>query len=180
MALADPEAVTAIVTQNGNGYDAGFIPDFWQTVWDHHRARTLEREAAVRTALTLEAARWQYLAGVPDENLVRPDAWQHDIALLSCPGNDAIQLTLFLDYATNSKLYPTLYEYLRVRQRPVLAVWGANDPIFGPDGARAFAEDVPDAEIHLLDGGHFLFESAGDQVAELISDLLGRKLVAHR
>jgi pimeloyl-ACP methyl ester carboxylesterase len=180
LALANPAAITAIITQNGNGYDAGFIPGFWQTVWDYQRAQTPETEAAIRTALTLEATRWQYVAGVADESVVSPDTWQHDFALLSRPGNDAIQLALFRDYATNPPLYPALHEYLRTHRPPLLAVWGKDDPIFGPEGARAFAADVPDAEIHLLDGGHFLLESAGDQVTALIRDFLARLDAAAR
>ncbi|WP_329066044.1 alpha/beta fold hydrolase [Amycolatopsis sp. NBC_01480] len=174
LALADPAAVTAIVTQNGNGYDAGFVEGFWKTVWDYQREQNPETEANIRSALTLESTRWQYLAGEPDESLVSPDTWHHDFALLSRPGNDAIQLALFRDYATNPPLYPALHEYLRTTRPPVLAVWGQGDPIFGPDGARAFADDVPDAEIHLLDGGHFLLESAGDEVAGLILGFLDR------
>ncbi len=176
LALADPGAITAIVTQNGNGYDDGFVPGFWKTVWDFHREETPETVAGIRGALSLEAIRWQYLTGVPDETVVSPDTWHHDVALVSRPGNDEVQLALFRDYATNPPLYPALHEYLRTHRPPVLAVWGTADPIFGPDGARAFARDVPDAEIHLLDGGHFLLESAGDQVAALIRDFLGRKV----
>ena len=174
LALADPSAITAIITQNGNGYDAGFIPGFWQTVWDYQREQTPETEAGIRGALTLESTKWQYLTGVPDESLVSPDTWQLDHALLSRPGNDEIQLALFRDYATNPPLYPALHEYLRREHPPVLAVWGRNDPIFAPEGATAFAADAPDAEIHLLDGGHFLLESAGDEVAGLIRDFLSR------
>ncbi|GHF76730.1 pimeloyl-ACP methyl ester carboxylesterase [Amycolatopsis bartoniae] len=174
LALTHPEAVTAIITQNGNGYDAGFVPGFWQTVWDYQREQTPETEAGIRGALTRDAIRWQYVTGVPDESLVSPDTWEHDFALLSRPGNDKIQLALFRDYATNPPLYPALHEYLRRNRPPVLAVWGKNDPIFAPEGAHAFAEDVPDAEIHLLDGGHFLLESAGDEVAGLIRAFLGR------
>ncbi|MCO6006148.1 alpha/beta hydrolase [Actinoallomurus purpureus] len=174
LALADPQAITAIITQNGNGYDAGFVDSFWNPVWDYQREQTPETESKVRTALTLEAIRWQYLTGVPDESLVSPDTWHHDFALVSRPGNDAIQFALFRDYATNPPLYPALHEYLRSNVPPVLAVWGKGDEIFGPDGARAFTEDLPDAEIHLLDGGHFLLESAGDEVAELILDFMGR------
>ena len=179
LALADPEAVTAIVTQNGNGYDAGFVEGFWKTVWDYQREQNPETEANIRSALTLESTRWQYLAGEPDESLVSPDTWHHDFALLSRPGNDAIQLALFRDYATNPPLYPALHEYLRTTRPPVLAVWGQGDPIFGPEGARAFADDVPDAEIHLLDGGHFLLESAGDEVAGLILGFLDRVSAEH-
>jgi pimeloyl-ACP methyl ester carboxylesterase len=174
LALADPGAITAIITQNGNGYDAGFVPGFWKTVRDYQREQTPETEAAIRAALTLDVTRWQYVTGVPDETLVSPDAWEHDFALLSRPGNDAIQLALFRDYATNPPLYPALHEYLRRNRPPVLAVWGKDDPIFGPDGARAFADDVPDAEIHLLDGGHFLLENAHDEVAELILGFMNR------
>jgi pimeloyl-ACP methyl ester carboxylesterase len=174
LALANPPAITAIITQNGNGYDAGFLDSFWTTVWDYQREQTPETEANIRVALTFDAIKWQYLTGVPDQSLVSPDTWHHDFALLSRRGNDAIQLKLFRDYATNPPMYPALHEYLRRNLPPVLAVWGKGDQIFGPDGARAFAEDVPDAEIHLLEGGHFLLESAGDQVAELILDFLGR------
>jgi pimeloyl-ACP methyl ester carboxylesterase len=174
LALRNPRAITAIITQNGNGYDAGFVDGFWKTVWDFHREQTPETEAGVRQALTLDAIRWQYVTGVPDESLVSPDTWHHDYALVSRPGNDAVQVALFRDYATNPPLYPALHEYLRTNQPPLLAVWGKGDEIFGPEGARAFAQDVPNAEIHLLDGGHFLLESAGDQVAGLIRDFMSR------
>jgi pimeloyl-ACP methyl ester carboxylesterase len=176
LALRDPDAITAIVSQNGNGYDAGFVDSFWKTVWDYQREQTPDTEAAIRQAFTLEVTRWQYLTGVPDETLVSPDTWQHDYALLSRPGNDLIQLALFRDYATNPPLYPRLHEYLRTSRVPVLAVWGRGDEIFGPAGAQAFTEDADDAEIHLLDGGHFLLESAGDEVAALIRDFLARRV----
>jgi pimeloyl-ACP methyl ester carboxylesterase len=172
LALRDPAAITAIVTQNGNGYEAGFVPAFWQGVWDYHRERNERTEAGMRTALTLEAIRWQYLTGTPDETLIDPTAWWHDFALVSRPGNDAVQLDLFADYASNPPLYPRLHEYFRTSQVPLLAVWGRGDEIFGPDGARAFATDLPDAEIHLLDGGHFLLESAAGEVATLIRGFL--------
>jgi pimeloyl-ACP methyl ester carboxylesterase len=176
LALKEPAAITAIITQNGNGYDDGFIEGFWKTVWDYQADQKAETEAAIRQALTLDVTRWQYVTGVPDESLVSPDTWHHDYEKLSRPGNDEIQLKLFRDYATNSPLYPQLHEYLRLNQPPVLAVWGAGDPIFGPDGARAFARDVPDAEIHLLEGGHFLLESALDEASALIRDFLGRRV----
>jgi pimeloyl-ACP methyl ester carboxylesterase len=176
LALRDPGAITAIITQNGNGYEAGFVDSFWKTVWDYQREQTPETETAVRFALTLEATRWQYLTGVADESLVSPDTWMHDQALLARPGNDQIQLTLFRDYASNPPLYPALHEYLRTSRVPVLAVWGRGDEIFGPEGAQAFAADAYRPEIHLLDGGHFLLESAGDEVASLIRDFLARRL----
>lgn len=175
LALAHRAEISAIISQNGNAYDAGFVPAFWKTVWDYQRERTPETEAAIRAALSLEVTRWQYLTGVPDETLVSPDTWHHDHALLSRPGNDEIQLALFRDYATNPPMYPALQAYLRASQVPVLAVWGEGDQIFGPDGARAFAQDSPGAEIHLLEGGHFLLESAGDEVAQLVRGFLARQ-----
>src|SRR3954453_10123702 len=101
LALRSPEAITAMVTQSGNGYDEGFVESFWTTVWDYQREQTPATEAAIRTALAVESIRWQYVTGVSDETLVSPDTWTHDAALVSRPGNDEIQLRLFLDYATN-------------------------------------------------------------------------------
>lgn len=176
LALGDPDAITAIVTQNGNGYDAGFVEDFWKTVWAYQEAPTPETEAPLRDFLSLEATRWQYVTGVDDETLVDPEAWQHDFALLSRPGNDEVQLTLFRDYATNPPLYPKLHDYFRDRRVPLLAVWGRGDEIFGAAGARAFSADLPDAEVHLLEGGHFLLESALDEVVALMTDFLARRL----
>lgn len=176
LALRDPEAVTAIVTQNGNGYEAGFVEEFWRGVWAYHAERTPETEAGVRGALSLEAIRWQYVTGAPDETLVSPDTWHHDHALVARQGNDEVQLALFRDYATNPPLYPKLHEYLRTSRVPVLAVWGRDDEIFAPAGAEAFAADAEEAEIHLLAGGHFLLETAAPEVAALIRDFFARRL----
>jgi pimeloyl-ACP methyl ester carboxylesterase len=167
LALRNPSAITAIITQNGNAYDAGFVEDFWKTVRAYQEQPTPENESPLRQFLTLDATRWQYVTGVPDETLVNPEAWHHDYALLSRPGNDAVQLKLFRDYASNSPMYPRVHEYFRSSRVPLLAVWGRGDEIFGPAGAEAFADDLPDAEVHLLDGGHFLLESALDEVTEL-------------
>ena len=175
LALRDPQAVTAIITQNGNGYDAGFVPEGWEAVWNYQREQTPETAGLLRQFLSFEATRMQYLAGVPDPSVVSPDTWHHDYALLSRPGNDAIQLALFLDYASNPRLYPALHDYLRTSSVPLLAVWGDKDPFFGPGGARAFAEDAVDPEIHLRDGGHFLLESDLPEVTALIRDFLGRR-----
>lgn len=174
LALRHPQAMSAIVTQNGNGYDEGFVESFWNTVWDYQRDQNPETEAGVRSALSIEGIRWQYVTGVDDESLVSPDTWIHDAALVSRPGNDQIQLTLFRDYATNAPMYPALHDYLRTSKVPVLAVWGQADPIFGPDGARAFGKDAHHAEIHLLEGGHFLLETAAEDVAELMRSFLQR------
>jgi pimeloyl-ACP methyl ester carboxylesterase len=177
LALADPASVTAIVTQNGNGYEAGFTEAFWKPVREYWQEPNPRTESALREALTLDAIRWQYLHGVPDESVVSPDTWHHDFALVSRPGNDRIQLKLFADYASNIPLYAYLHAYLRDSRVPLLAVWGRNDEIFGPDGARAFAADAHRAEIHLLDGGHFLLESDLETAGARIRDFLGRTLL---
>jgi pimeloyl-ACP methyl ester carboxylesterase len=176
LALANPAAVTAIITQNGNGYEAGFTEEFWKPVREYWGDQNSRTEAGLRQALTLEAIRWQYLHGVPDQSLVSPDTWDHDFAMVSRPGNDLVQLALFADYATNLPLYPKLHAWLRDSGVPVLAVWGGNDEIFRPEGAQAFADDAPGAEIHLLDGGHFVLESELDTVAGYIRGFLGRTL----
>lgn len=165
LAIGNPEVVTAIVSQNGNAYEAGFVDSFWKVVTDYQAEQNTRTEQGVRFALTLDAIKWQYLTGVDDPTLVDPDTWTHDLALVSRPGNDEIQLKLFRDYATNAAMYPDVHQYFRDSQVPLLAVWGEGDQIFGPDGARAFLADLPDAEVSLLPGGHFLLESAGDEVA---------------
>ncbi|MFY1702873.1 alpha/beta fold hydrolase [Micromonospora sp. WMMA1923] len=173
LALNNPSAITGIVTQNGNGYEAGFVPSFWDGVWEFHRDRKEKTEAGMSHAMSLEAIRWQYVHGVADPTLVDPTVWWHDFALVSRPGNDAVQLDLFYDYASNLPLYPKLHEYFRAHQPPLLAVWGEGDEIFGPAGARAFADDLPDAKIHLVPGGgHFLLETNLDEVSRLIREFL--------
>lgn len=176
LALRHPARITAIISQNGNAYDAGFVDSFWKTVWAYHAEQNESTEQGMRFALTLEATQWQYLTGVPDETLVDPGAWAHDYALISRPGNDLVQLALFLDYQTNPPLYPEVQAYFRRSQVPLLAVWGRGDEIFGPDGASAFRTDLPDAEIHLVEGGHFLLESALDETTDIIRGFLRNHL----
>ena len=137
LALANPDAITAIITQNGNGYEAGFVEDFWKPVREFWQDRTPQTEAGVRQALTLDAIRWQYLQGVPDETLVSPDTWLHDYAQVSRPGNDLVQLALFADYATNLPLYPKLHAWLRDSGGPVLAIWAVTTPSSAPAARSA-------------------------------------------
>lgn len=174
LALQAPDRVTAIVTQNGNAYVEGFVKPFWDGVFAYAEAPGPETEAPMRGTLTPEITRWQYVNGVADPSLVSPDNWVHDQALLDRPGNDEIQLRLFRDYPTNVDLYPKVHQYFRDSQVPVLAVWGANDEIFGPAGAEAFRQDLPQAEIHLLESGHFALESHLENITQYIRDFLGR------
>ncbi len=176
LALRDPGRITAIITQNGNAYTDGFVESFWSGLFGYASDPTPETEKPVRGALTAEATRWQYVNGVPDPSVVSPDNWTLGQALLDRPGNDEIQLKLFRDYPSNVELYPAVQQYFRDSGVPLLAVWGANDEIFGPDGARAFLRDRPDAEVHLVESGHFALESHLDVIAEHIRGFLGRVL----
>jgi pimeloyl-ACP methyl ester carboxylesterase len=174
LALRSPERIAAIVTQNGNAYEDGFVDSFWQPLWDYAANPTPELAAPLRGALELDAIEWQYTHGVPEPERVNPESWHHDHERVQRPGNPEIQLALFRDYPTNRTLYPQVHEYFRRTQVPVLAAWGGNDEIFGPDGARAYARDLPEAEIHLLDTGHFALETHTPQIAALMRDFLGR------
>ncbi|MER5941971.1 alpha/beta hydrolase [Streptomyces sp. NPDC001928] len=176
LALQSPDRITAIITQNGNAYEEGFVKSFWDGAFAYAKAPGPDTEAPMRGALTPEITRWQYVNGVADPSLISPDNWVHDQALLDRPGNDVIQLQLFRDYPTNVDRYPQVHAYFRDSQVPLLAVWGANDEIFGPEGAEAFAQDLPDAEIHLLESGHFALESHLGTIAGHIRDFLARVL----
>lgn len=172
LALADPEAIEGVISQNGNAYEEGFVPAFWEPIWKYDDDPSEENERALRPALGREAVEWQYLHGVPDTSVIDPDAWEHDITLLNRPGVDRAQLQLFGDYATNRARYPAVHEWLRASQVPVLAVWGRNDDIFAAAGATAFRQHSPAARVELLDGGHFLLESHLDEVVLIIRDWL--------
>ncbi|WP_433236881.1 alpha/beta fold hydrolase [Streptosporangium sp. CA-135522] len=176
IASRNPERVTALITQSGNAYMEGFTP-FWEVLFAHATDR-VTHEPAVRELLTAQATRWQYTHGVPADKLelVSPDAWTLDQAYLDRPGNKEIQLQLFYDYKNNLDGYPAFQEYFRTHQPPTLIAWGAGDEIFAADGARAYLRDLPEAELHLLDAGHFALETHGEQIAALIRDFLARKL----
>lgn len=180
LALAHPDRVTAIVTQNGNAYEEGLGERAWAPVRALIEERTPRTEAAVREIYTLEGITWQYLHGVPEAflDLVSPDAYEHDAARLARPGQTEIQLDLISDYGANFALYPAFQEYFRTSRVPLLAVWGAHDEIFVPAGALAFQRDLPRAEVHLLPTGHFALETHAAQIAGLMRDFLGRHLSA--
>ncbi|MFD5317173.1 alpha/beta fold hydrolase [Streptomyces sp. NPDC127098] len=174
IASRHPERVTALISQNGNAYQEGFTP-FWDVLFAHAEDRAAN-EARAREQLTLEATRWQYTHGVPADRLdrVAPETWLLDQAGLDRPGNDAIQLQLFWDYQFNLEAYPDFQRYFRTHRPPTLLTWGRNDEIFGPAGAEAFLRDLPDAELHLLDAGHFALETHGPEITALVRDFLRR------
>ena len=175
LALAHPERVTAIISQNGNAYEEG-LSEGWNPIQKYWKEPTPENRAALREFLKPEATKWQYVHGVQDATLLAPEAYGLDSALLARPGNDEIQLDLFLDYASNVALYPKFQEYFRTKRVPLLAVWGKNDPFFLQPGAEAFKRDNPNAEVHFYNTGHFALETHTQEIADAIRDFLGRKL----
>lgn len=173
LASAHPERVSALLVQNGNAYEEG-LQEFWDQFRRYWNDPSAQNREALRPLLTLESTQFQYLDGVPDTSLVSPDNWTIDQARLDRPGNQEIQLDLFLDYRTNVELYPAFQEYFRQFQPPTLIVWGKNDFIFPVEGALAFQRDLPNAELHLLDTGHFALETHGRQIAGLIRHFLAK------
>jgi pimeloyl-ACP methyl ester carboxylesterase len=173
LALAHPERIRAIISQNGNAYEEG-LSDGWNPIQKYWKDPSAENRAALRDFLKPETTKWQYVHGVQDEALVAPEAYTLDSALLARPGNDEIQLDLFLDYASNVALYPKFQEYFRTKRPPLLAVWGKNDPFFLPPGAEAFKRDIPNAEVHFYNTGHFALETHAEQIATTIRDFLSR------
>jgi pimeloyl-ACP methyl ester carboxylesterase len=167
LALAHPERITAIISQNGNAYVEGLSAG-WNPIQTYWQSPTFENRTALRSFLTFETTKFQYVHGVRDEMLVAPEAYALDAALLAQPGRDEIQLDLFLDYASNVALYPKFQEYFRKHRPPLLAVWGKNDPFFLPPGAEAFRRDIPDAEVQFFDTGHFALETHAAEIAAAI------------
>jgi pimeloyl-ACP methyl ester carboxylesterase len=176
LAVRHPERVQAIISQNGNAYDEGLSPFWAETLYPFWKERNAQTEVNAAALADLASTKFQYETGVRDIAHISPDAWSHAQAGLDRPGNRAIQLEIIYDYRKNPPLYPSWHEYLRKHQPPVLAVWGKNDPIFSAPGAKAFRRDVPKAEVHLLNTGHFALEEDGDEIASLIRDFLARNV----
>lgn len=172
LAMANPDRITAIVSQNGNAYEEG-LGDAWGPIRKYWAEPTAEnREVIRKNILNLEGTRWQYTQGVSDPESVPPESYTLDAALLERPGNKDIQLDLFLDYASNVKLYPAFQAYFRKAKPPLLAIWGRNDPFFIPPGAEAFRKDIPNARVEFLDTGHFAIETHVFEIAAAMKDFL--------
>ena len=171
-ALERPEAVAAIITQNGNAYTEGFGVEFWAPLERYWASGSSEDRETIRGATTLEVTRWQYTNGSPDPGAIQPEAYYLDQALMDRPGNKDIQLDLFYDYRNNVSLYPQFQEYFRTSDVPVLAIWGKNDTIFIAPGAEAYRKDVRKLGVYWLDAGHFALETNEEEVARQIDAFL--------
>ncbi len=170
--LAHPERLHALIVQNGNAYEVGLglkwgkIAEFWADPKAH--------QDVVDTFLSYEATKERHLAGTTRPDAYDPESWKDEFALLSRPGQREIQASLLYDYRTNVASYPTWQAWLREHKPPTLVAWGANDPSFIAAGATAFRADLPDADVHLLDAGHFALEEKNDEIAGLILDFMAR------
>ena len=173
IAAAAPDRVDALIVQNGNAYVEG-LREFWDPIRAYWNERTPENAQVLLDFLKVEGTKWQYTHGVRNVEAISPDTWLYDQALLDRPGNNEIQLQLFYDYSSNVPLYPEWQQYFRDHQPDTLIVWGKNDFIFPIEGAWPYRNDLPDAELHVLDTGHFVLEEDGEFVAETISDFLSR------
>ena len=174
LAMRHPDRVTAIVSQNGNAYEDG-LSDAWDPIRRYWAEPTTKNREVVRDALlTFEGTRWQYTHGVADPEMIAPESYTLDAALLERPGNKDIQLDLFLDYASNLTLYPVFQKYFSDAKPPLLAIWGKHDPFFIPAGAEAYRRDNPNAVVEFLDGGHFALETHFEKIASEIGRLMDR------
>nr|WP_232495722.1 alpha/beta hydrolase [Novosphingobium kaempferiae] len=175
LALKYPERVTALVVQNGNAYEEGLQAFFEPTrrLWADNSEANRD---AMRPFMALEGTKFQYVDGVKDISRLDPAAWLYDQIFLDRPGAQDIHLDIIYDYRTNVELYPAFHAYFREHRPPALILWGANDQIFPVDGAKAFLRDLPDAELHLLDSGHFALEDKADEIVPLMRAFLSRHL----
>jgi pimeloyl-ACP methyl ester carboxylesterase len=177
LAVKHPEWISALLIQNANAYLEGINMETFAPMQPFWANRTAETEAPVRRFLAAGTTQFQYTHGTRNPAAISPDNWLHDQTLLDRPGNDRIQLALLHDYQNNLPLYIAWQTYLRQHQPPTLITWGKNDPFFTEAGARAYLKDLPDAELHLLDTGHFALEEDGGIIASYILEFLGRNLI---
>ncbi len=168
-----PERVSGFIIQNGNAYEEG-LREFWDPIKAYWADPSTENGDALRGFLTMEATVWQFTHGVGDVSKVSPDNFWHVQYLLDRPGNQEVQLEMFLDYGTNVDEYAKWQALFREHQPPALIVWGKNDHIFPAEGAHPYLNDLDDVEFHLLDTGHFALEEYGEVIAAEIRDFLPR------
>ena len=177
LALAHPQRVTAIISQNGNAYEEG-LGEAWAPIQKYWADPAPENRSALRDFPTPASIKWQYLEGVTDPSLVSPDGYSLEGMQVLRPGNAEIQLDLLLDYASNVRMYPQFQQYFREYQPPLLAVWGKHDPFFMPAGAEVWKRDIPNARINFYEIGHFSLEThakeIGDDIREFLDHHIGQ------
>jgi pimeloyl-ACP methyl ester carboxylesterase len=171
IAAAHPQAIEGVIVQNGNAYVEG-IGNAFDSLKPFWTNRNAETEKPVRSLLTADTTKFQYTHGASDARQISPDSYTFDQHFLDRPGNDAIQLDLLHNYPSNVALYDKWHAYFREHQPRMLIVWGQNDPFFTVDGAKAFLRDLPKAELHLLDGGHFALEEYSQAIADHVTRFL--------
>ena len=175
LAAHNPHRITAVITQNGNAYEEG-LSDAWTPIQAYWKEPNDPNREALRDLLTPATTLFQYTHGTPVPSLVSPDGRSLDDFYLARPGNDDIQLDLFLSYRKNVDAYPNFHDYFRTHRPPLLAVWGKNDPFFLPAGAEAFRRDLPDADVQFFDTGHFALETHAVEIGDAISKFLSANL----
>ena len=175
MFAEQPERVTGFIIQNGNAYEEG-LREFWDPIKAYWADPSNDKGNKLRGFLTLDATKWQFTHGTQNPAAISPDNFWHVQYLLDRPGNQEVQLEMFLDYGTNVDEYPTWQALFRKHQPPALLMWGKNDVIFPPEGAHPYKRDLADLEFHLLDTGHFALEEYGSQIAKRMLAFLDRNI----
>jgi len=173
LAVAHPERITAIISQNGNAYVEG-LSDGWDPIKAYWKDPSQKNRDALRSFLAPQTTQWQYTHGVPDTTRISPDGYTLDDFYLARPGADEVQLDLMRDYQSNVALYPRFQQYFKTHQPRLLAAWGKNDPFFLPPGAEAFKRDIPQAVVKFFDTGHFALETHATEIAAAIRELLAK------
>ncbi|KZP00372.1 alpha/beta-hydrolase [Calocera viscosa TUFC12733] len=173
LALSDPSSITGIVSQNANAYEEG-LTAFWDPIRTYWHSGTKKDRDNLRFLFTIETTKTQYFSGSPHPDAIAPESYTLDQLCLDRPGSQENQLDLFYDYPTYLALLPKIHEYFRMKQVPLLAVWGRNDPVFATAGAEAYKKDLPNAEVHLLDTSHFAAETNTKEIADLMLDFFER------
>jgi pimeloyl-ACP methyl ester carboxylesterase len=177
LAVMHPERVTAMIIQNGEAHFEALNKEFLTGLFDYWRDRSEKNaQGLLDWLLTIEGTKWHYLHGVRDPSKISPDNWVIDQANMDRPGNKDIQLSILYNAKRNLDVYDDWHEYFRKRQPPTLVTWGRNDGIFTVEGAELFKRDIPRAEIHLLDTGHFALEEEVDRIGSLMREFLGRTI----
>ncbi len=169
LAMANPEKITGIISQNGNAYEEG-LSEEWNPIQKYWKDPSGSNRDSLKGFVSEKATWFQYHEGVSDPSLIAPETYTLDQHLLDRRGNIEIQLDLVKDYRTNVALYPMFHQYFRTYHPKLLLVWGNKDPYFLPAGAQAYKRDLPDATLKFYDTGHFALETS---VIEIARDILG-------